>query len=385
MTIYKLGDIVEINKGKLPKNTLEKKWYSKEIKHALLKVKHLSLEKVYPDNTNIFLSNEGIKYSKKVSKNTIIMAEGGSNAGKVNLTDKEYYIDYHIYEILPTKEIDNYYLFSFFKFYFTKFMLLQNGILPSITKKTLLNIYININDNHEKIGIFLKNLDLLITSTQEELKLLKEKKEVLLNLIFSNINKLDNVIYKLGDICIKIKNGGTPTSTNKDYYSGKIPFAKINDLTSQGRFIYKTKNKISVEALNNSQAWIVPKGNILYSLYASIGFVSINKIDITTNQAIVGIIPNNKIVNTNWLYYYLVWIRNKILLLVDLGTQGNLNLKTIKNFKVPISSLKIQEKNSNILKLIDDFITSKEEELKLLKEKKEVLLNLIFNEQKEFD
>ncbi len=61
-------------------------------------------------------------------------------------------------------------------------------------------------------------------------------------------------IYKLEDICIKIKNGGTPTSTNKDYYSGKIPFFFFFYLTSQGIFIHKTKNKISVESLNNSQA-----------------------------------------------------------------------------------------------------------------------------------
>ena len=35
---------------------------------------------------------------------------------------------------------------------------------------------------------------------------------------------------RLGEVCVQMKSGGTPKSTNKDYYYGDIPFVKIEDM-----------------------------------------------------------------------------------------------------------------------------------------------------------
>ena len=43
----------------------------------------------------------------------------------------------------------------------------------------------------------------------------------------------------------KGKAGGTPTSTNKEYYDGEIPFLSINDITEQGKYIYSTEKHLS--------------------------------------------------------------------------------------------------------------------------------------------
>jgi len=118
----------------------------------------------------------------------------------------------------------------------------------------------------------------------------------------------------LSNISIKLKTGGTPTSSNRDFYNGDIPFVKIDDMTTSGRYILKTKTHISESALKNSSAWIVPADSILYSIYATIGEVAINKVDLATNQAIIGIIPDNNKVNRDFLYYFLISIKPSLLL-----------------------------------------------------------------------
>ena len=44
----------------------------------------------------------------------------------------------------------------------------------------------------------------------------------------------------LADLASKIQSGGTPLSTNEKYYSGKIPFVIIEDITACEKFLKKT-------------------------------------------------------------------------------------------------------------------------------------------------
>lgn len=81
---------------------------------------------------------------------------------------------------------------------------------------------------------------------------------------------------RLDTLFSKGKAGGTPTSTNKEYYNGEIPFLSINDITKQGKYVRYTENHLSQSGLENSSAWIVPKYSLIMSMYASVGLVTIN-------------------------------------------------------------------------------------------------------------
>ena len=85
----------------------------------------------------------------------------------------------------------------------------------------------------------------------------------------SGSNRLDSLFSKG-------KAGGTPTSTNKEYYNGEIPFLSINDITKQGKYVRYTENHLSQSGLENSSAWVVPKYSLIMSMYASVGLVTIN-------------------------------------------------------------------------------------------------------------
>ena len=94
-------------------------------------------------------------------------------------------------------------------------------------------------------------------------------------------------VVKFEDVCDRLQSGGTPKTTTKEYYGGKIPFVKIEDISNSGKFLDKTKITITEEGLKNSSAWLVPRNSLLLAIYGSLGAITINKIELTTNQAIL--------------------------------------------------------------------------------------------------
>ena len=160
---------------------------------------------------------------------------------------------------------------------------------------------------------------------------------------------------KLSQIIYKAKADGTPKSSIKEYYNGNIPFLSINDMTNEGKYITYTKKSITEKGLKNSSAWLVPEKSLLYSMYASVGFVSITNIPLTTSQAIFNIIFKEQ-VSLEFMYYYLTFYKRYIHKYIETGTQGNLNAKLIKNFKIKIPSKEEQEKIANFLTCIDQKI-----------------------------
>ena len=166
-------------------------------------------------------------------------------------------------------------------------------------------------------------------------------------------------------IIYKAKAGGTPKSSIKEYYNGNIPFLSINDMTNEGKYITYTKKSITEKGLKNSSAWLVPEKSLLYSMYASVGFVSINNIPLTTSQAIFSIIFKEQ-VSLEFMYYYLTFYKRYIHKYIETGTQGNLNAKLIKNFKIKIPSKEEQEKIANFLTCIDQKIELMEKKYTIL-------------------
>ena len=178
-----------------------------------------------------------------------------------------------------------------------------------------------------KVSNFLSLLDKKIELQSKKIEDLKLFKKGLLIKEFNN-KKCSNKLKECFDFG---KAGGTPKSTNKEYYNGYIPFLSISDMTTQGKYIYYTNKSITEAGLNNSTAWLVPKNSIIISMYASYGLVSINKIDLTTSQAMFNMVINKNYV-VEYIYYYLyyLYISNFYNSIVSTGTQSNLNAEQIK-------------------------------------------------------
>lgn len=185
--------------------------------------------------------------------------------------------------------------------------------------------------------------------------------------------KDDWEVKKLGEVVKIAKSGGTPLSSNKSYYDGDIPFLSISDMTEQGKYLRWTRNSISHLGLENSASWLVPENSIIYSMYASVGFVSINRIKLATSQAVLNLILKDDYC-LEFIYYTLVRIQSSILKFVGEGTQKNLNAQTVKDFLVNIPILSEQERIATILSDMDAEIETLEQKLTKAKQIKQGLM-----------
>ncbi len=154
-------------------------------------------------------------------------------------------------------------------------------------------------------------------------------------------------IVKLSDIA-NISAGGTPRRNIQEYWNdGVIPWLKISDLKKT--YINYAEEKITQKGLDDSSAKIFPKGTIVYSIFATLGAMGILEISAATNQAIAGIIPNNSLIETKYLYHCLQSEKNNILEKKSHATQDNINLTILRNHEIPLPPLPTQKKIAALL------------------------------------
>ena len=161
---------------------------------------------------------------------------------------------------------------------------------------------------------------------------------------------------KIGEIG-QVVGGGTPPTSITEYYGGNIPWLSPKDLsTHKGRYIKRGERNLSELGLFNSGAKLMPAGTVLLSSRAPIGYLAIAANDICTNQGFKSIIPDKKLVNSEFLYYYLKCHIEEI---KDLGsgtTFAEISGKVLENYEVFLPELDIQRQIANILSQLDDKI-----------------------------
>ena len=174
--------------------------------------------------------------------------------------------------------------------------------------------------------------------------------------------------------------GGTPTSTNKEYYDGgDIPWINSGELNYP--IITSTSNHITEKGLNNSSAKLYPPYTVLVALYgATAGKVSLLSFEACSNQAVCGVIPNDNNM-TIYTRYYLASLYEHFITLSSGSARDNISQDTIKNTVLPIPQQKILKKYSDtVAPIINKIITNQQEIEKLTKQRDE-LLPLLMNGQ----
>jgi type I restriction enzyme S subunit len=168
-------------------------------------------------------------------------------------------------------------------------------------------------------------------------------------------------VKRLGELS-EMGSGGTPLSSNPDYYNGNIPWVSIADMTKSGKFISTTENNLTVAGLNSSSARMFPKGTVLYAMYASLGECSIADVPLCTSQAILGIRVKSDLSN-EFLYYFLSFLKPQVKTMGQQGTQSNLNKGMVQNFELKLPPLAEQTAIAEILSDMDAEIRAVEEKL----------------------
>ena len=186
---------------------------------------------------------------------------------------------------------------------------------------------------------------------------------------------------KICEIC-KIGSGGTPTRSNKRYYSGTIPWIKTGELNND--IVVDSEEKITQEALENSSAKLYPANCIVMAMYgATIGKTAKLGIAATTNQACAVLYDiDSSIVDTDYLWFYLQTQTEKFKELAYGGAQPNINAGIVADYLIPVPSLIEQRNMVEHTKGVRALVQSlKMEMLKKTEETKRMINSILFEQQ----
>ncbi len=179
--------------------------------------------------------------------------------------------------------------------------------------------------------------------------------------------------------------GGTPLRNKKEYWeNGSIKWLKSGELNDG--YIDFIEENITEEAIENSSAKIFQKGTLLIAMYgATAGRLGILNLDSATNQAVCAFLhKDNKNIKflEKFLFYFLFFIRDKIIKDSFGGAQPNISQTYIKNLQIPLPPLKEQEQIASHLDSVFEKTKALKElytkELKDYEELKQSLLDKAF-------
>jgi len=146
--------------------------------------------------------------------------------------------------------------------------------------------------------------------------------------------------------------GGTPKARDPRFYGGSIPWAVIGDLTDGP--VAQTAESITEVGLRNSSAKLVPPGAVLVAMYGSIGKLGLTSVELTTNQAIAFAVVHAPVIETKYLFYYLLSQRDQLGAAGKGAAQLNIGQGVLKAWPIPLPSLTEQRR---IVELLEDHLS----------------------------
>lgn len=312
----------------------------------------------------------------------ILLARTGASTGKSYLYKKSdgklYYAGFLIRANVTTH--DPYFVFSQLHTHrywrWVSIMSARSG-QPGINSQEYSSfpIYTTSIKEESKIAKLLSLLDDRIATQNKIIEDLKKLKSAIIDYA---INSLNTDFAKFGSLYEMAGEGGTPTTSNANFYdNGKIPFIKIDDLKQ--KYLTENKDFITELGLQKSSAWLVPTHSILFSNGATIGEISITTYPVCTKQGILGIVPKQNI-DVEFLYYFMSssYFKKAVSRIVTEGTMKTAYLKDINNILCPIPTKEKQQEIAKMPSALNSKIDFEQSILKLFCSQKQHLLRQMF-------
>lgn len=183
---------------------------------------------------------------------------------------------------------------------------------------------------------------------------------------------METTTYKISDIG-EVVGGGTPSTANSDFWGGDIPWISPKDLTGYKSVYISHGESFLTKTGLKSGTRLLPKGTVLFSSRAPIGYVAIASNPICTNQGFKSIICNKEIINPLFLYYYIKGNLDYIKLFGTGATFPEISGAAMRKIKVQIPTLPTQQKIASILSSYDRLIENNTRRIRLLEQMAENL------------
>lgn len=280
----------------------------------------------------------GYHNQHNTEESKIIVSKIGEYAGFVNILKTKCYVTsngFSLNIISTIINVDNKYLYYYLKNIQNKIYACQEQTgQPKLNSTMFLELQIPIPSMEKQMEI-VETLDVFYEQIERNNQSIKAYERIKKGIVWANTTNCDNM-KKLGDIC-EFKSGKFNSRDSKS--EGKYPFYSSEANNPVGF--------IDDYCFDYNEYLILIKdggaGKGKYGDQIGLGkvFKVFGKSSATSHQ--LAIVPSQKF-NVDYLYFYLQFIKNKIMDLAQYTTGlGTIKKSEIENIKIPIPSKEIQE------------------------------------------
>lgn len=180
----------------------------------------------------------------------------------------------------------------------------------------------------------------------------------------------------------EIVSGGTPSTKNDEYYTAEgIAWITPKDLSkAKYKFVEHGARDITEMGLQKSSAKLMPKGSVVFTTRAPIGYISIAANSISTNQGFKSIVPHDYI-GSEYVYYTIKMMTNKFIASGSGTTFKEVSKKVFSSEKVIIPSKDVLLDYKSKMNDISTLYLTLQDEIIELDKKRQFLLPMLMNGQ----
>lgn len=331
-------------------------------------------------NTNQLLKSGDILVSianslSLVGRTTLATAQDeglafGAFMGVVR-ANKELIVPEFLFALLNAKEAKRYFLAT----------AKTTTNISNLNSKDILNYEIPLPpmEIQRQIVAEIENKQSAIDNARDIIKNLERERSYFASLL----EGVDYETVELGDPkYFTIESGGTPSTTNSDFWNGNIPWITLADLPADNLItnIKHTERTITENGLKGSSAKMLPVNTVVVSTRATIGRVGIAKIPISTNQGFKNIIiKDEKLVDPSYLALAVSQLKPKMEAMASGGTFKEISKTNFCKLTIPLPSLKDQQRIVEILDKEQNVINVLKKTIKHLNDKINAVIARIYN------
>lgn len=290
---YKIKDITSrITSGGTPKSS-EASYYDGTI--PWLNTKEINFNRI--TKTERYITKEGLNNSsaKWIPKGSVIVAMYGATAAKVaysqiDLTTNQACCNLIIDEDKANSQFVYYYIQSSYE---ELLNLACGAAQQNLSVGVIGDFQISLPplDEQKRIASILSSLDDKIDLLNRENATLEAMAETLFRQWFIEEAKEDWEEKSLSD-CIMLIGGGTPKTSESNYWNGNICWLSGGDIANNHKgFVLETEKSITDEGLNNSSAKLLSENAMVVSARGTIGKYCLLSKPMAFSQSNYGIMP----------------------------------------------------------------------------------------------
>lgn len=183
----------------------------------------------------------------------------------------------------------------------------------------------------------------------------------------------------IGDIA-HVVGGGTPSTGNPVYWNGDIQWFTPSEV-GKDKYVCASERTITRVGLDESSARLLPANSILLSSRATIGEMSINTCECSTNQGFQSLIPCNA--DLEFLYSLLLTKKNDLIRESNGSTFLEISANKVRAIELIIPKNDEQKNIGTFFNSLDSLIQSTNKKIESLKQVKAASLQSMFPQEGE--